>query len=81
MTKTIYRLIDTNTGEEVYASEGFRFLDAPLPNHRILDADLLEHYGAPAVVDRVETDSEGTVLVYIDAVEEQLNDDDPDQND
>lgn len=81
MTKTTYRLIDSNTGEDVYASDGFSFLEAPLPNHRILDADLLEHYGAPAVVDRVETQADGTVLVYIDAVEEILNDDDPDQND
>lgn len=79
---TVYHLIDQNTGEEVYPSDQFRFLDRPAPNHRIVDEVLRDRYGGPAIVNRVEDDSDGSVKVYIDGNEEILNDDlaDPDQS-
>jgi hypothetical protein len=79
---TDYHLIDQNTGEEVYASETFRFLDRPLPNHRINDEVLRERYGGPAIVNRIEDQADGSVKVYIDGNEDLQNDDlvDPDQS-
>jgi hypothetical protein len=76
--ETIYRLFDNNTGEEVFASANFKFADPPLPNHRIHDEDLVERYGAPALVDRVEAgsvsdDNRLEIKVFIDADEERLN--------
>ena len=75
MTDTVYHLIDNNTGEEVYASTDFKFLAEPTPEHRIHDEALRERYGAPAVVDRVEPQDDGSVNVYIDGVEERTNND------
>lgn len=82
MTARAYHLIDKNTGEEVFASTDFQFADRPLPNHRINDAVLREHYGAPAIVDRVEDQDDGSIHVFIDGSEEVMNDDlvDPDQS-
>lgn len=79
---TDYHLIDQNTGEEIYPSDQFRFLDRPAPNHRIFDEVLRDRYGGPAIVNHVEDDSDGSVKVYIDGNEEILNDDltDPDQS-
>ncbi len=76
MTDYAYHLIDNNTGDEVYASEGFSFDSVPAPEHRIHDAALMERYGGPAIVDRVEqirSASGVEVKIYIDAVEERLN--------
>ena len=73
MTETTYHLIDNNTGEEVYASEGFSFTALPTPEHRIHDAEMLARYGGPAVVNRVEPVSATEFNVYIDGVEERLN--------
>jgi hypothetical protein len=79
---TVYHLIDQNTGEEVYPSDQFRFLDKPVPNHRIQDEVLRDRYGGPAIVNRVEDAGDGSVKVYIDGNEEILNDNltDPDQS-
>ncbi|MDI7774613.1 hypothetical protein [Asticcacaulis sp. EMRT-3] len=73
MAAILFHLIDNNTGEAVYASDSFRFLDVPLPNHIIHDDVLRERYGAPAIVDRVENAPDGSIHVYIDALEEQRN--------
>jgi len=85
MTHYIYRLIDSNTGEEVEASEAFTFVDVPLIGHHLIDAALIQHYGGPAIVNQVNenkvpesTDIE--VLVSISAVSELLNDDDIDRD-
>ena len=75
MANTVYHLIDNNTGEEVYASNDFKFLAEPTPAHVIHDEDLRERYGAPAVIDRVEQQSDGSVNVYIDGVEERTSSD------
>ncbi len=86
MTQYAYHLIDKNTGEEIYASHDFRFLDMPAVNHRINDEVLRERYGGPAVVDHVEQGQPKNdvidVKVYVDGVSEQLNNDnvDPDQS-
>ena len=83
MANYIYRLIDNNTGEEVYASDGFTFAAPPVPEHRIHDAELRERFGGPAVVDKVEEAElgDGTieVKVYIDGVEEQTSGEDIDE--
>ncbi|MGZ3305193.1 MAG: hypothetical protein ACXU8U_04970 [Asticcacaulis sp.] len=77
MTAPIYRLIDSNTGEEVTASEGFSFYAIPTPEHRIHDAALMARYGGPAVVDRVEEvkapDGTPQFDIYIDGGQEQMN--------
>jgi hypothetical protein len=77
MSNLNYRLIDTNTGEEVFASNDFRFDTVPPPEHRIHDADILARYGGPAVVDRVEeikaADGQPQYDIYIDGVGEQVN--------
>ncbi len=73
MAQTIYHLIDSNTGDEVYPSEGFGFTAMPTPEHRIHDADVMARYGGPAVVNRVEPLSASEFNVYIDGVEERLN--------
>ena len=76
MPKYTYRLIDNNTGEEVYASDGFQFSAPPTPEHQIHDAELMTRYGGPAVVDRVDEKESGDtveVTVYIDGVEERVN--------
>ncbi|MGN6423979.1 MAG: hypothetical protein ACTHLA_11770 [Asticcacaulis sp.] len=75
MTAIIYHLIDNNTGEEVFASEDFAFVDPPVPNHIIRDEVLHERYGSPAIVDRVENLPGGEVNVYIDGWEEVTNQD------
>lgn len=82
MADFVYHLIDNNTGEEVYASENFDFTGIPTPEHRIHDPELMERYGGPAVVDRVEPSGTGEneVNIYIDGVEEQLNSHEIDQN-
>ena len=84
MTTYTYHLIDNNTGEEVYASDGFAFTAPPVPEHRIHDAELRDRFGGPAIVNRVEeselTDGTIEVKVYIDGTEEQTNADDQDQN-
>lgn len=67
-----FRLYDNNTGEEVFASEGFAFSATPTPEHQIHDPELMTRYGGPAVVNRVEQ-GDGEVRVYIDGVEERLN--------
>ena len=72
---TDYHLIDQNTGEEVYPSSQFKFLDRPAPNHRIFDEVLRDRYGGLAIVNRVEHAADGSVKVYIDGNEEVLNDD------
>ncbi len=83
MADFAYHLIDNNTGEEVYPSDTFDFAAIPVPEHRIHDPELMERYGGPAVVNRVEQ-SEGAngveVNIYIDGVEERLNGDEIDQN-
>lgn len=75
-----YRLIDKNTREEVFASPDFRFASLPTIGHRIHDADLVERYGAPAVVNAVIETTERVpgsdalvVEIIIDGVEERLN--------
>lgn len=77
MTNPKYRLIDNNTGEEVYASDDFRFDAPPTPEHRIHDPEILARYGGPAVVNRVDeiksADGQPQFDVYIDGVEEQVN--------
>jgi hypothetical protein len=76
MTDYAYHLIDKNTGEEVYASAGFRFDSVPAPDHRLHDEALMERYGGPAVVDHVEQTRSAAgvdVKIYIDGVEERLN--------
>jgi hypothetical protein len=77
MSDIKYRLIDTNTGEEVEVSDGFRLYAIPAPEHRIHDPELRARYGGPAVVDRVEEvkgpNGEPQFDVYIDGVEEQVN--------
>ncbi|WP_031236045.1 hypothetical protein [Asticcacaulis sp. AC402] len=84
MSKYLYRLIDNNTGEEVYASEGFTFSAPPIPEHRIHDAELRERFGGPCVVNKVEDADlgDGTieVRVYVDGVEERENGDTQDNN-
>ncbi len=80
MADTVYHLIDSNTGEEVYASNAFKFLAEPTPEHRIHDEDLRERYGAPAVIDRVEAQADGSVNVYINGVEERTNSDGDDSD-
>ena len=82
MTDYKYHLIDNNTGEEVYASNDFRFQDVPQPGHVLHDPDLQDHFGTQAVVDHVEEnqahDGPVEVRVYIDSNGEQLNDDNVD---
>ena len=77
MTNPKYRLIDNNTGEEVYPSDDFRFAAAPTPEHRIHDPEIMARYGGPAIVDRVDevkdADGQPQFDVYIDGVEEQVN--------
>ncbi len=73
MADTVYHLIDNNTGEEVFASNDFKFLAEPTPEHRIHDEALRERYGAPAIVDRVEQQADGSINVYIDGVEERTS--------
>lgn len=75
MSNIVYRLIDNNTGEEVSPSDSFAFINPPVPNHIIHDDVLHEHYGAPAIVDRVENQPDGSVKVYIDGLEEMTNSD------
>ncbi|WP_443747349.1 hypothetical protein [Asticcacaulis solisilvae] len=84
MPRYTYRLVDNNTGEEVYPSDGFAFAAPPVPEHRIHDPEIMARYGGPAIVDRVE-ESEGAdgtieVSVYIDAVEEVVSGDLTDEN-
>ncbi len=67
-----FRLYDTNTGEEVFASDAFAFTGTPTPEHRIHDPELMARYGGPAVVNRVEQ-GDGEIRVYIDGVEERVN--------
>jgi len=77
MSDTKYRLIDNNTGEQVFPSNDFKFYAVPSPEHRIHDPEILARYGGPAVVDRVEEvkgpGGEPQFDVYIDGVEEQVN--------
>ncbi len=84
MSRFTYRLIDNNTGEDVYPSDGFTFAAPPTPEHRIHDPELIARYGGPAIVDRVEESeaADGTVevAVYIDAVEEIVTGDLQDEN-
>lgn len=84
MAQYVYRLIDNNTGEEIYASDGFTFSAPPLPEHRINDPELRARYGAPAIVDKVETspldDGKVEVRVFIDGVEERVNGENSDEN-
>ncbi len=86
MTEYVYHLIDCNTGEEVFASDDFRFLNPPAPNHRINDPVLKERYGSSVFVDRIEEEPAGvgitSVNVYIDSSDEVRSDDlvDPDQS-
>ena len=71
-----FHLIDNNTGEEVYASEGFSFDAVPTPDHRINDPELRDRYGGPAIVNRVEQtrSADGVeVNIYIDGNEERFN--------
>jgi hypothetical protein len=82
MADLAFHLIDNNTGEEVYASDALTFDAAPVPEHRIHDPELMERYGGPAVVDRVEPaeGADGEINIYIDGVEERLNGQEIDQN-
>ena len=84
MPRYTYRLIDNNTGEEVYPSDGFTFDAPPVPEHRIHDPEVMARFGSPAIVDRVDeaTTADGTVevSVYIDAVEEIVTGDLQDEN-
>ncbi len=73
MAQPTYHLIDNNTGEEVFASDGFTFAAPPVPDHQIHDAELMARYGGPAVVNRVEAAGEDRFNVFIDGVEERLN--------
>jgi hypothetical protein len=84
MSRFTYRLIDNNTGEEVYPSDGFTFTAPPTPEHRIHDPEVMARFGAPAVVNRVEENeaADGTVevTVFIDAVEEVVSGELQDEN-
>lgn len=77
MTTYSHRFFDKNTGEEIYASDDFRFTAVPAINHRISDSEFRDRYGGPAVVNRVETgqtdENEVELLVYVDGAEEILN--------
>ena len=84
MTRYTYRLIDNNTGDEIYPSDGFTFVAPPVPEHQIHDPEVIARFGAPAVVDRVDereaADGTVAVSVYIDAVEEVVSGDLQDEN-
>ena len=73
MAQPTYHLIDNNTGEEVFASDGFTFAAPPVPEHQLHDAELMARYGGPAVVNRVEAAGAMAFNVFIDGVEERLN--------
>ena len=76
MPKYSYRLIDQNTGEEVYPSDDFSFTVPPTPEHQIRDAELMAHFGGPAIVNRIEEETKGDVVevrVYVDGNEERVN--------
>ena len=73
MADTVYHIFDNNTGEEVYLSNDFRFQATPQPEHRINDENMRDRFGGPAVVNRVETASDGSINLYVDGSEERLN--------
>jgi hypothetical protein len=83
MTTYSHRFFDKNTGEEIYASDDFRFTAVPAISHRISDPEFRERYGGPAVINRVETgDEQGDeveLLVYVDGAEEILNNQDQEE--
>jgi hypothetical protein len=84
MTRYTYRLVDNNTGEKIYPSDGFTFAAPPVPEHRIHDPEVMARFGGPAVVDRVEeseaADGVIEVTVYIDGVEEIVTGELQDEN-
>jgi|EndMetStandDraft_4_1072995.scaffolds.fasta_scaffold1941941_1 hypothetical protein len=73
MADTVYHIFDNNTGEEIYLSNDFRFQATPQPEHRINDENMRDRFGGPAVVNRVETASDGSINLYVDGSEERLN--------
>jgi hypothetical protein len=73
MAATGYQIFDNNTGEEIYLSNDFRFQATPQPEHRINDENMRDRFGGPAVVNRVETASDGSINLYVDGSEERLN--------
>ncbi|MDC7674906.1 hypothetical protein [Asticcacaulis machinosus] len=77
MTTYSHRFFDKNTGEEIYASDDFRFTAIPAINHRISDPEFRDRYGGPAVVNRIEIGDSNAddveLFVYVDGAEEILN--------
>lgn len=69
-----HRFFDQNTGEEVFASDDFSFASMPEINHILRDPELVERFGGPAIIHRIEEepilDSTSDALrlkIYIDA--------------
>lgn len=54
MTNYKHRFFDINTGDELYASNDFKFTSVPEINHRLRDPDLVERFGGPAIVHCIE---------------------------
>jgi hypothetical protein len=75
MTEPIYHVFDNNTGEEIYLSTDFKFLDVPQPEHRINDENMRDRFGGPAIVNRVEAAADGAINLYVDGSEERINSD------
>ncbi|MFT3997899.1 MAG: hypothetical protein QM667_10880 [Asticcacaulis sp.] len=67
-----YRFFDSNTGEEIYASDDFAFAGAPRVDHAIRDPELVARFGGPAVINRIDM-QDNEVLIYVDGSEERLN--------
>ncbi|ESQ83718.1 hypothetical protein AEAC466_11975 [Asticcacaulis sp. AC466] len=75
MADITYHIFDNNTGEEIYLSNDFRFLDTPQPEHHINDENMRDRFGGPAIVNRVETAADGSINLYVDGTEERVNSD------
>lgn len=78
MSDIVYHIFDSNTGEEIYLSNAFKFLDTPQPEHRINDENMRDRFGGPAVVNRVETAADSSIHLYVDGSEERTNNDNQD---
>jgi len=76
MPAQAYRFFDNNTGEEIYASDGFTFAATPSVDHAIRDPELVSRFGGPAIINRIETKG-ADVLIYVDGSEERLNSEAP----
>jgi hypothetical protein len=73
MSTIKHRFFDINTGDELYASDDFAFASMPEINHRLHDPDLVDRFGGPAIIHRIEelpikdiNADEIELLVYLD---------------